>query len=65
MSVKYFCDICGGRVKRNYVMPRLLRRFQRVKVEIYVAVDGVWNSGHLCKACVLSAVKNGKDIKAA
>lgn len=57
MSVKYFCDGCGNEIGRNYVARRLMPEWwaggARFTAEVKVAVNGTWNSGHLCRACLL------------
>lgn len=60
MSIKYFCDACGGEIPKDQT-GRVVRKLERITVEVLVAVDGVWNDGNVCKDCIVLAVANGKD----
>ena len=61
---KYYCDNCqmellpneGNRIIREKITDEC-----RIKIEIMVAVNGVWNSGTLCNRCILLVVNDGKD----
>jgi hypothetical protein len=56
--IKTYCDACGNELKAEE-HERLRLRFGRVTVEVMRAVDKVWNSGHVCYACVRDAVARG------
>jgi len=61
--IKYYCDVCGKELTRDYVEDRLVRELDRVKVEVTVAIDGTWNKGDICGDCLIKAISKGKDIK--
>lgn len=66
MSARYFCDGCGEEVtgKAN---DRLRRSFDitattNLAVEVMVRLNGTWNTGHICTACVIRVVTVGTDL---
>lgn len=63
MSLRMVCDSCGVEITNNAVSNRLKRRLGRFEVEIMVATDGTWNTGHLCAECVIWVVKKGKPVE--
>ena len=56
---KYFCDQCGTELGKGDHQ-RLCRKDGRIVAEVSVAVDGVWNSGHVCHGCILKMFTKGK-----
>jgi len=64
MSAKYFCDKCKSEM-RYVEHGRVKLKLDKFQVEIMVAIDGTWNYGHLCHACVLNVVANGRPVEAA
>ena len=62
-----YCDMCGDKIKRNYVDDRLMKQLQQGKVMYHVEVmagkDGCWNDGEICEKCVVNIVVNGKERK--
>lgn len=60
--VKLFCDQCGNQIETNRVSERLVLQHGKLKIEVYVAVNNVWNSGHACVTCVQRAVIEGEEV---
>jgi hypothetical protein len=65
--VKHYCDVCGYEIAgQNCVQDRLhvLRRDDniRVEVEMMVAINGTWNSGDICEACLRDIARHGENI---
>jgi len=58
---KFYCDECGEELKPGQAHKRLTRKLGRVSVEVITAVDGVWNAGEVCPACVVKTVSEGED----
>jgi len=50
--VKYFCDVCGDEVIRNFVDKRLEEKVGKVSIEVMLGVSLVWNSGVVCGKCL-------------
>lgn len=59
--IKYFCDMCGKEVKRNYISERFHPKKGNFKVEVMVAFDNTWNDGIICKDCLWDILKTGKE----
>jgi len=54
---KVFCDICGKDIT-NYAGSMATGKHGRLTVEIMIAIDGMWNGGHACEACISAACDN-------
>lgn len=58
MAVKYFCDCCKEELTRNVVSdryrPTRYSNYTNFAAEVMVRVGTTWNSGHLCKPCLLT-----------
>ena len=62
--VKYFCDVCGVETpRREYVGTRYCPKFGKVKCEIMVSVNNVWNKGVICLKCLKEVLRKGKEGK--
>jgi len=72
MSSKHYCDCCGveitdannarGGAARNPVSDwRLGGKVGRLSIEVMTGIDGVWNAGHVCRYCIIDAVKSFDD----
>jgi len=68
--IKYFCDVCGKEVTRNFVDKRLNVKVGIVSVEVMLGVNLVHNHGVVCGKCLASilceAIKidaNEKEIR--
>ena len=60
MSAKYFCDACGVEfVPRG----RLYKELGDVRVETIISYKRIANDGHICPACIIKTVNEGKDYK--
>ena len=58
--IRYYCDVCGeelGKADHNRLQGSVQSGEHSVKVEVISGVDGAWNEGHLCHACVLTVVQ--------
>jgi hypothetical protein len=62
MAIKMFCDVCHNEITRNYVVDRLCRIKDLVRVLVHVSIGNQWDQGELCEKCLLNAVCNGKDV---
>jgi hypothetical protein len=70
--IRIFCDMCGEEIHDytggNRVTRRIRRRLEDVSVYVVVGVRQVggvapvWNSGHVCTACVVKVVTQGGDV---
>ncbi len=62
--IKWFCDLCGKELPdgRNYVSRRPIYEYNNVRVELTSSVDGTWNAGQLCGACIVDVVARGQDV---
>ena len=63
--IKIFCDRCGKETKENMVSQRLSTVIQNkigadCLLEIMLGVNGVWNSGVICRDCLLEMLKELK-----
>lgn len=58
--IRRFCDGCGREITVSRRNNRILRENGRIKVEVFVAVDGCWNGGDVCEECVTAAVNMGR-----
>ena len=68
MSAKYYCDFCleqitdknkcsGAPDKSNRLgVNKMGFDDHTLSLEVMVAVDGTWNSGEVCKHCVMHAL---------
>lgn len=56
MSVTYKCDVCGE-VMEPDELNRIVDTVGRVKFEVVHALDGTWNGGHVCHACIYAAIR--------
>ncbi|MBC8488486.1 MAG: hypothetical protein H8D45_20860 [Bacteroidetes bacterium] len=56
--IKYYCDVCGQELTRNYVGNRLRSNYNNVSVEVMVAIGNVWNEGELCGTCLKDVIVN-------
>lgn len=63
--VRYYCDICGNQISRNYISDRLKatfgeRRGDVTKVLNFEVIAGIGygnaNGGHVCCKCLVNAV---------
>ena len=43
--IKYFCDVCGDEVARNFVDKRLNVKVGKVSIEVMLGVNLVHNHG--------------------
>ncbi len=63
--IKYYCDVCGNEIKRNYVTERLKRKLEinekKIVAQISIAIDGIWNMGDLCYSCLMKVMSEGKE----
>jgi hypothetical protein len=55
--IKLYCDGCGKEVGED--ANRTIFRWGMLRVEVIVAVNGVWNGGQTCLACVRHTVAEG------
>lgn len=62
MSIRYFCDMCGEEIQKPTDANRIARQHANITVEVFVAVDGVWNGGHVCADCVVRVVDQGEPV---
>jgi len=60
--IKYFCDVCGNEIKRNYADERLCRRLGDFGVEVLVSFRGISNKGEICLHCLMEVLTRGEDI---
>lgn len=68
--IRYFCDCCGqelkgrdadGRIPGGRLKATLKNGNSELTVEIIESKDGVGNSGHFCRYCVLDALAKLDD----
>ena len=52
--IKYFCDVCGDEVARNFVDKRLDVKVGKVSVEVMLGINLVHNQGVVCGKCLAS-----------
>lgn len=57
MAVHLSCDMCGSGIDKS--ANNSVFEFGNIKVRTQVAVDDVWNGGHICVSCVMNTVLNG------
>jgi hypothetical protein len=61
--IRIFCDLCGNEMKaRSSGLERLRRGLENVTVEVMAAVNGVYNAGQVCEACIIRVVNEGVDV---
>ena len=65
--VKWFCDVCGKETTDNQVTQRLKRTIwipghggNKVNIEIMLGLNSTFNSGVICKDCLLKMLKEIK-----
>lgn len=59
---KYFCDVCGKEVEiRDCVTSRYTPKLGKVRCEVMIQIDEVWNSGSICLECLLKVLQEGKE----
>lgn len=56
--IRTYCDKCGVEMPKDHEK-RVVRKIDRVTVEILHAVDGVYNGGHVCHVCIVQVVNEG------
>lgn len=59
MSIRRFCDQCGTEISEASgwgTDARICDKTSRLMVEVTTGWDGSWNSGDLCKPCIVNAV---------
>jgi len=61
--IKVFCDICEKEITGDEAYNRLKTRSGMLLTEVLTAVDGVWNGGHVCHACIRKAVIGGEVME--
>jgi len=59
--LRLFCDVCDKEIKRNYVSERYKPMLGKFRVEIMVSFKDAWNSGEICKECLLKIINEGKE----
>jgi hypothetical protein len=63
VTARYFCDGCGTELTTEEAARRLQRARifpgHHIAVKVTVALDGGWNSGHVCHACILRVMNEG------
>ena len=55
--VRYFCDVCGEELRKGE-SARVHGEVGRVSFEVMTAIDGTWNNGLICHACVVKAINS-------
>ena len=63
MGIKYLCDLCGKKIKRNYVTERLNpgRLDEKIRCEVIVAINGAWNDGVFCENHLRKSLLNDEQ----
>ena len=51
---KTFCDNCQSEITEGKPKNRLQFKAGKVAFEVIIAIDGLWNGGHLCERCAKS-----------
>ena len=69
--IRRFCDVCGVEVTDDNspcagqnggrVACEVKGKTGTLKVEVQHAIDGKWNSGDVCKYCIIDAVSGADD----
>jgi hypothetical protein len=58
--IKNYCDLCG---KETTLPSQPEFGSGRVKVKIIRSIDSTWNSGDICKHCLIKAIEQWpKDL---
>lgn len=59
---KMFCDCCGKEISHNFVGNRLkikeIINKTDVEAEVMIAINGIWNGGHICPGCLAKVLKD-------
>ena len=63
MTTKTYCDICDESITRNYVSKRLSLKRIEFTAEIMIKQGDKYNTGDLCRDCVMLILKEGKEVK--
>ena len=58
---KCFCDLCGLEIPLSEAGKHKLFKLGRVTAEVMVAVDNVWNAGHICPRCLEDVITQGVE----
>lgn len=58
---KCFCDMCGLEFPLNEAGKRKLFKLGRVTAQVIVAVDDIWNAGHICPRCLEDVITQGVE----
>ena len=58
MSFKTYCDCCSKPIKGS--PDRVRRILGKVMIEVMVRFENTWNAGHVCEACVIKIVNEGR-----
>jgi hypothetical protein len=66
--IKRYCDICGNEVPVSQPNELLIDHTTvtsgggrvRLQLKIIRAIDGTWNSGDCCNACIRVAAEHGE-----
>ena len=68
MSTRHYCDLCGCELtdSNQFVHGKKPngtghKNGNRVWFRIVVALNGMWNQGDFCKACVYEVVANSAE----
>jgi len=63
---KWFCDVCGRELGRNYVSDRLRVSDGLRVVEVTVGKKDkhglTWDKGDICRPCLMGIITNGHDV---
>ena len=59
--IRKYCDCCGEEIVEesaacHRIKGKSTRNRTPVEVEVHVAMNGTWNRGEICRACVVSIV---------
>lgn len=61
MTFKIYCDVCHKPIKGQ--VDRVRRILGKVMIEIMVRYESTWNAGHICEACVMKVITDGRPAK--
>lgn len=62
--IRFFCDICGKDITESGQATRMTGKQGRLQYEVIVAIDNVWNGGHVCWDCIYKAIEQTVKEKA-
>lgn len=61
--IKVYCDACGGEIPAKQASEKFRRLQGRLGVEIFATIDGIFEGGHVCRACLLRVANDGEDVR--